>query len=114
MIATMISSGKRIMVNPETLEIKNSREDNFRYNSAGMYVIEEDGDVYFDEDYKIDPIKDVKKGDVVFLSYPIGGKRYACVVRNDALIEHVNTVKKALDVEYDKRRDTDEAGSPAC
>lgn len=116
MTVTMINSWRKIMVNPETLEIKSSRCEDSIYNISCIYLVEEDGEVRFDESYNIDPIKDVKKGDIVIVSRNINDKRYAVVVRNEALTAFLCNVQDAKKAAEDKmRKDTDnEVSSPSC
>lgn len=113
MVVTVIGSGKKLLVNPETLEVKSGREKNVRYEISGMYLVEEDGEVRFEESYGIDPIKNVKKGDVVFLSYTIGGKRYACVVHDTTLFNYIDGLQKAIDDEDTKRKTQSDTEEPA-
>lgn len=116
MTVTMISSWRKIMVNPETLEIKSSNREDFRYDISCMYLVEEDGEIRFDESYNIDPIKDVKKGDIVIVSHRINDKRYATVVRNEALaalLSDVQAAKKAAEDKMPKCEDR-EIASPSC
>lgn len=116
MTVTMINSWRKIMVNPETLEIKSDRCEDVKYDINCMYLVEEDGEIRFDESYDIDPIKDVKKGDIVIVSHRINDKRYAVVIRDEAFASFIHNIQDAKKAAEDKRqKDTDaEVSSPSC
>lgn len=78
-------------------------------------IIEEDGDMTFEEEYGIEPINGLKAGDIVILTYNIYGKPRALVVHSEGILDAVKYEKaereerkKALEEKEFKTGDCEE------
>lgn len=84
-------------------------------------IIEEDGDMTFEEDFGIEPITGLKAGDIVILTYNIYGKPRALVVHSEDILEAVKDEKaereerkKALEEKEFKTGDCEECDCASC